>query len=92
MFETEEHFGETDISEHVNIKVFDIFSQEDPQIPKPRKLTNTRDCWDPSITNKVSLSGFLFPCDNVDTGPVAAYKRVHGDPSTLGIRGESWKQ
>ena len=92
MFETKENIGEIDISEHVNIKVFDIFSQEDPTIVKPRTLTKTRDCWDPSIANKVSLSGFLFPCDNVDTGPVADYKRVHGDPSILGIRGQRWKQ
>ena len=44
------------------------------------------------ITNKVSLTGFLFHCDNIDTGPVAAYKKVYGDPLRLGIRGERWKQ
>jgi hypothetical protein len=88
MLETEKHIGEIDISGHVNVKIFDIFSQEDSEIINPRKITKTRDWWDPSISNKVSHSGFLFPCDNVDTGPVADYKIVHGDPSALGIRGE----
>jgi hypothetical protein len=92
MFENEEHIGEIDVSEHVNVKIFDIFSQEDPTIIKPLKMAKTRDCWDPSISNKLSLSGFLFPCDNVDTGPVADYKIVHVDPSALGIRGQTWGQ
>jgi hypothetical protein len=92
MFETEKNIGEIDISGHFSVKIFYIFSQEDPAIIKPRKMAKTRDCWDPSISNKVSLSGFLFPCDNIDTGPVADYKIVYGDPSALGIRGVTWGQ
>jgi hypothetical protein len=38
LFETEEHIGEIEISGHVNVKIFDIFYQEDPEIIRPRKI------------------------------------------------------
>eukprot|EP00092_Neocalanus_flemingeri_P091140 GFUD01115508.1.p1 GENE.GFUD01115508.1~~GFUD01115508.1.p1 ORF type:complete len:114 (-),score=17.35 GFUD01115508.1:55-396(-) len=54
-----------------------------------RYLTAT-DCWDQKVTPKRRQRRFVFPCKGTDTMPVAEYKRVHGDPSELGIRGENF--
>lgn len=54
----------------------------------PEALGLRVNCTLVNLQEMINSKNVMFPCDGRDTQPIEDYKKLHGDPSALGINGE----
>lgn len=54
----------------------------------PEALGLRVNCTLVNLQEMINSKKVMFPCDGKDTQPIEDYKKLHGDPSALGVNGE----